>query len=142
MLVAALTASAGCAGKGLGGGTLHVQIAAAANCNSCGKPSGYPLTYRVLQVTDASAINGLTLTQLWGKEPKLFAAALLASREDFVDPGQKKELAVTKEKGAVSMIVVGNFCSAKGTAWYVVQPLSSGGNVKLIAGPEGFTAAK
>jgi type VI secretion system VasD/TssJ family lipoprotein len=125
-----------------GSPALHVVLKAAADCNSCGKPSGYPLTYRVLQVTDASALTGTSLTQLWDKEEKLLGPALLKKSEAFIDPGQERELPLERQKTATAVVVVGNFCKSKGSCWYFVQPLSKGGTIKLVAGANCFAAAK
>lgn len=133
----------GCAKAPLmGKGTLRVVVTATSDCNNCGKSTGFPLTYRVLQVSDASALAGLSLTQVWDKEEKILGAALLKKTESYVDPGQKKELPVEREKGATAMIVVGNFCRTKGSCWNHVQPLSAGGTVKLSAGPNCFSVVK
>ena len=139
----ALACAGGCAKAPLiGKGSLHVTLVAAADCNSCGKASGYPLTYRVLQVSDASALTGASLTQLWDKEDKLLGAALLKKTEAYIDPGQSKELPVTRAPGATAMVIVGNFCKTKGSCWYFVQPLAKGGAIKLTAGSSCFAAAK
>jgi type VI secretion system VasD/TssJ family lipoprotein len=142
-LLALAALAAGC-GKApfVGKGTLHVTLTAAADCNSCGRPGGYPLTYRVLQVTDASVVNGMTLTQLWDKEEKLLGPALLDKKDAFIDPGQKRELPVEKKPGAGAMIVVGNFCRSKGSCWYFAQSLSKGASVKLTAGADCLSPAK
>jgi type VI secretion system VasD/TssJ family lipoprotein len=129
--------TAGCAkAPFMGKGTLHVTLTATKYVNSCGKPAGYPLTYRVLQVTDAAAVKGMTLTQLWDKEEKLLGPALLDKKEGFIDPGQSSELAAARKPGATAMIVVGNFCRSRSDCWYFVQPLDKGGSVKLTAGTD------
>ena len=139
----ALAQVSGCAKAPLvGKGTLRVVLTATADCNSCGKPSGYPLTYRVLQVTDASPLTGTSLTQVWDKEDKLLGPALLKKTESFIDPGQSKELPLQREKGVTTLVVVGNFCKTRGACWYFVQPLAQGGTVRLTAGSSCFTAAK
>jgi type VI secretion system VasD/TssJ family lipoprotein len=121
---------------------LHVSLTATADCNSCGKSTGYPLTYRVLQVTDASVVTGMSLAQLWNKESNLLGPALLDRQEFFVDPGQTKSLPVARKPGAAAIIVVGNFCRPRGTCWFYAQPLSAGGSVKLVAGPDCLKTAK
>ena len=142
-LLAVLPFATGCAKVPIvGKSTLHVTLTAAADCNSCGKPAGYPLTYRVLQVTDAAVVNGMTLTQLWDKEEKLLGPALLDRKEAFIDPGQTRELPIEKKPGATAVIVVGNFCRAKGNCWYYAKSLSKGGTVKLVAGTDCLSAAK
>ena len=142
-LAIAMLLSAGCAKLPfMGKSSLHVTLTAAKDCNSCGKPNGYPLTYRVLQVTDASAITGATLTQFWDREDKLLGAALLKKSESHIDPGGKAELAVDKAPGVTAMIVEGNFCKTSGSCWYYVQPLAKGGSVKLVAGSTCITVAK
>ncbi len=133
----------GCAKAPLvGKGTLHVTLVATADCNNCGKASGYPLTYRVLQVTDPSAINGASLTQLWDKEEKILGPALLKKAEAVINPGQTRELPLERQKGATAMIIVGSFCKTKATCWYYVQQLDNSGTVKLTAGPNCFSASK
>ena len=143
VLLAILCLAAGC-GKApfVGKGTLHVVLTASAKCNSCGKATGFPLTYRVLQVTDASVVTGMTLTQLWDKEEKLLGPALLDKREAFIDPGQTRELPIERKPGATAMIVVGNFCRSRANCWYYAQSLAAGGSVKLVAGTDCLTAAK
>ena len=135
--------AAGCAKAPFAGkGTLHVVLTAGPKCNSCGKATGFPLTYRVLQVTDASVVTGMTLTQLWDKEEKLLGPALLDKREAFIDPGQTRELPIERKPGATAMIVVGNFCRSRANCWYYAQSLAAGGSVKLTAGADCLTAAK
>jgi type VI secretion system VasD/TssJ family lipoprotein len=134
---------AGCAKVPLvGKGGLKVQMTATADCNSCGKGTGYPLTYRVLQVTDASLLTGMSLTQLWDKEEKLLGPALLERSESFIDPGQTKTLSFERAEGAAAVVVVANFCRSAGPCWYYAQPFSRGGTVKVVAGPECLTEAR
>jgi type VI secretion system VasD/TssJ family lipoprotein len=136
LLVAGALLSTGCAS------TLKVTLTAAPNLNSCGKPAGYPLTYRVLQVTDPSVVTGMSLTQLWGKEAALLGPALLDTKESFVDPGARKLLPVEKVPGAAAIIVVGNYCKPRGTCWYIAQPLSKGKALKLLAGSDCLSIEK
>lgn len=126
----------------MGGGALHVRLTATKDCNNCGRSSGNPLTFRVLQVTDPSLLTGMTLTQLWDKEQKLLGAGLLDRREAFIDPGQTQDLPIDRKPGARAIIVVGNFCSSHGSCWYHSQTLAAGGNVKLLAGADCFSVAK
>lgn len=141
-----LALAAVCAGLALSGCGAHralkVSLTATADCNNCGKPTGYPLTYRVLQVTDPSVVTGMSLTQLWDKEDALLGPALLDRKEFYVDPGQTRALPVERKPGAAGIIVVGNFCRPRGNCWYYAQPLSKGGSVKLTAGPDCFTTSK
>jgi type VI secretion system VasD/TssJ family lipoprotein len=134
---------AGCAKAPLiGKGSVKVTMTATADCNSCGKGTGYPLTYRVLQVTDTSLLTGMTLTQLWDKEEKLLGPALLSKSESFIDPGQTKTLPLERADGAAAVVVVANFCRSAGPCWYYAQPFSRGGTVKLVAGPECLTESR
>jgi type VI secretion system VasD/TssJ family lipoprotein len=134
--------SPACAKVGLGGAAPKVTVTAARDCNSCGGASGYPLTFRVLQVSDVSAITGMTLNQLWDKEEKLLGPALLDRREAFVDPGRAVTIPLEKKPGATALIVLGNFCQSREQCWYFAQPLSKGSRVKLIAGADCLSAAK
>lgn len=142
MLLAGVLAVAGCSAVGLGGKSVRVEVDATADCNSCGRPSGYPLTYRVLQVTDPSAVTGMTLTQLWDHEDKLLGPALLDRREAYVDPGRSSVLPVERKPGVTAVIVVGDFCESHGSCWFYVQPLSRGSHIKLQAGAECFSVTR
>jgi type VI secretion system VasD/TssJ family lipoprotein len=142
VLLAGLFLLSGCAVKGLGKRSLSVSLTAAADCNSCGRPTGNPLQYRVLQVKDASVMTGMALTQLWDKESEKLGAALLDRREAFIDPGKTQRLQVVRKPEATAMIVVGNFCRSRGTCWYYAQPLSQGGSVKLVAGADCFSVGR
>ncbi len=137
-----LVAVAGCAKVPLIGGSerVRVTLTGARDLNSCGKAGGYPLTYRVLQVTDASVLTGMDLTQLWNKEEKLLGPALVDKTEGFLDPGQSKTLAVPRAPKAAAFVVVGNFCRSNGACWYYAQPFSKGGSIKLVAGSSCFAA--
>ncbi len=133
----------GCAKAPLiGKGTLRVTLTATAAANNCGKTTGFPLTFRVLQVNDASAIAGLSLKQVWDKEEKVLGGAFLKKTEGFVDPGRSVQLPVEREDGATAFIVIGNFCQSQGSTWYHVQPLSKGVSVKMIAEATGFRPSK
>ena len=83
----------GCAKVPLVGGAAKakIELTAASNCNSCGKSQGYPLTFRVVQLTDASPLAGVTLVQLWDHEDKLLGSVFVAkSTNDVIEPGSKK----------------------------------------------------
>jgi type VI secretion system VasD/TssJ family lipoprotein len=131
-----------CAKVGLGGGAPKVTVTAASDLNSCGSATGYPLTFRVLQVADAGAITGMTLSQLWDKEQQLLGAGLLDRREAFVDPGRSVTIALQKKPGATAVIVVGNFCRSRDQCWHYAHPLSQGSSIRLRAGADCLSAAK
>lgn len=130
---------AGCAKVPLVGGkpTARLVMRATADCNSCGKPSGYPLTVRVLQVTDASALTGTSLAQVWDREDKLLGGAFVGKSEDVVDPGVRKEWKVELDPKTKAVVVVGNFCKTEGSCWYLAKPVKGGG-VKLKLTLEAF----
>jgi type VI secretion system VasD/TssJ family lipoprotein len=134
LLAAALVVCA-CAKVPIVGGKPSVKVAftATPDCNSCGRPTGYPLTVRLLQVSDASAMTGVTLAQLWDREDKVMGAALIAKTDDVIDPGTRKEWKVETDSKARAVIVVGNFCRAEGTCWYLVKPLKGGGASLKVA---------
>lgn len=126
----------GCAKVPLVGGkpALELKVTATADCNSCGKPNGYPIYIRLLQVTDPSAMTGVSLAQLWDREDKVLAAALVAKSEQVIDPGTSKEFKIEKDDKAKSVIIVGNFCKSDGNCWYLIKPLKGGGlKLKLTA---------
>lgn len=137
-----LTLAPACAKVGLGGGAPRLTVTATRDLNSCGSATGYPLTFRVLQVSDAGAITGMTLSQLWDKEQQLLGPALLDRREAFVDPGRSVTLALEKKPGVTAVIVVGNFCQSRDQCWYYAHPLSEGSKIRLRAGADCLSAAK
>lgn len=128
--------------SGCGAPMLKLTLVASPDLNKCGKATGYPLTYRVLQVTDPSVLSGMSLTQLWNKESNLLGPALLDRREFVVDPDQTRTVPIERKPGAVAVVVVGNFCRPRGSCWYHAQPLSKGGSVKLTAGADCLSATK
>lgn len=131
LLLAAATGllAAGCAKVPLVGGkpSISVRLIATANCNNCGKSNGYPLTFRVLQVTDPTLLTGTTLAQVWDHEDKLLGEGLVARNEDVIDPGTRKELKFERNAKAKAVVVEGNFCKTQGSCWYYVKPLKGGG---------------
>jgi type VI secretion system VasD/TssJ family lipoprotein len=121
---------------------LRLTVAATPDLNRCGKATGYPLTFRVLQVTDPSVLTGMSLTQIWNKESSLLGPSLLDRREFVVDPGQTASVPVERKPGAVAVIVVGNFCRPRGSCWYYARPLAQGKGVRLTAGADCLGATK
>ena len=135
---AALSVTASCSALPFIGGKPSVRLVmeAAPLVNSCGEAKGLPLTVRVLQVSDASALSGITLDRLWDREEKVLGSALLARGDAIVDPGTRKEVKFDRVSQAKSVVVVGNFCKAEGACWYVIKPLKGGGaTLKLSLGP-------
>lgn len=132
-LLLALAVTLGCAKVPIVGGkpALDLKVTATADCNSCGKPNGYPIYIRFLQVTDPSAMTGVSLAQLWDREDKVLGAALVAKSEQVVDPGTSKEIKIEKDPKAKSVIIVGNFCKSEGNCWYMIKPPKGG--LKLTA---------
>jgi type VI secretion system VasD/TssJ family lipoprotein len=112
--------------------TLKVDMTATATCNSCGAAVGYPLTVRVLQVTDASAMTGASLVQFWDRESQVLGEALLGKPvQDVLDPGSKKEWKLDRDPKAKAVVVVGNFCKTEGSCWNYVQELEGDGGASL-----------
>ena len=103
--------------------SIKLTLEAAPLVNSCGRSSGLPLTVRVLQVSDASALSGATLDHLWDREEKVLGSALLSHADVVVDPGTRKETSIDRVAQAKTAVVVGNFCKAEGTCWYLIKPL-------------------
>lgn len=109
----------------------QIQVTAAANLNDCAKGAAAPLTYRIVQVTDASAMTGTTLGQVWGREDKLLAGAFVTKSQDSVDPGAKREIGVELDDKTKAVIVIGNFCKTDGSCWYHVAQRKGGGGLKV-----------
>jgi len=130
--LALLLLAAGC---GMMGGKKSIQLSleATAQCNTCGKTSAQPLEFAVLQLTDASAITGTSLVQIWGKEKALFGDALLTRDTGSIIPNSKQPFAYQRDPKAKAVIVIGNFCKPEGTCWYFSQLLSRGSKLSLRA---------
>jgi type VI secretion system VasD/TssJ family lipoprotein len=114
---------------------IRVSFTATADLNSCGKSGSAPLTLRVFQVTDASALTGegTTLSQVWQKADAGLGAA-------FIGPDQKRRLVVgqpaeeitlDRDPKARAVVVVGNFCKTQGSCWFIVRPLKGGGGANF-----------
>ncbi len=133
---ALLAACLGCAKIPLIGGkpAVSMRVTATQDCNSCGRPVGYPLTLRILQVTDATGMTGASLAQLWDHEDKLLGASLIAKSEEVLDPGSRKEWKVGADPKAKAVVVVGNFCKTEGNCWFLTKPMKGGSaSLKLKA---------
>ena len=123
---------------------IEIKILADPNVNSCGNPSGNPLTVRVLQVTDAASLAGLTLVQLWDNEEARLGGGLVEKKEQTIEPGTEKILTTPRLAKATSVVVVGNFCRTEGRCWYLARTLPGGGGVsfKVRAGQSCLTEPK
>ena len=132
LLLTVLVASTSCMPFG-GKKSFQLSITATPQCNTCGKASAQPLEFAVLQVTDASAITGTSLVQIWGKEKALFGDALLTRDTGSIVPNSSQPFPYARDPKAKAVIIVGNFCKAEGNCWYVTQLLSKGSRLNLKA---------
>ena len=125
--------AAGCAKVPVVGGKpeISLKLSALPKSNSCGKDEGNSMAFRVLQVTDASGLTGLSLTQLWDREDKVLGAAFVKKDEGFIDPGKLGEFRYERDPKAKAVVFVGSFCRPQGSCWYFAQPLSKGSSLKL-----------
>ncbi len=123
------------AGCGMMGGKKSIQLSleATAQCNTCGKASAQPLEFAVLQLTDASAITGTSLVQIWGKEKALFGDALLTRDSGSIVPNSKQPYVYQRDPKAKAIVVIGNFCKPEANCWYFSQLLSRGSKLSLRA---------
>jgi type VI secretion system VasD/TssJ family lipoprotein len=133
-LLAALivVGSLSCA-KGGGKRTFTLQIATLPKANSCGKETGNSLSFRVVQVTDPTAIAGIPLANVWDREERVFGAAFVAKKEGYVDPGLAKKARFQYELDpkAKAVVFVGSFCKPEGDCWYVTKSLARGRTLRL-----------
>ncbi len=118
---------------GLGKKSVSLTLTATPECNNCGKASGQPLEFEVLQVTNPAAISGTSLVQVWSNEKTLFGDALLTRDTGSIVPGSKQPFAYARNPKAKAVIVVGNFCKPEGSCWYFTQSLSKGSKMALEA---------
>jgi type VI secretion system VasD/TssJ family lipoprotein len=110
---------------------ISLRVTAAPKANSCGQDVGNSMTFRVLQVTDAGAMTGASLAQLWDREDKLLGAAFISKSEGVVDPGKITELKFERDPKANAVVFVGSFCKPQGSCWFLSHPLSKGSSLKL-----------
>ena len=113
---------------------IRVKFTTSADLNNCGKAGTAPLTLRVFQVTDASALTGerTTLSRVWRHETDEFGTVLVGSPlEQVLRAGQPAELSLDRDPKAKAVVVVANFCKTQGSCWFVVRPLKGGGGAKL-----------
>jgi len=84
----------------------------------------YPLSYKVIQVTDSRPIAGMKLERLWGHEQDLLRGVFVnVTPQVVVEPkAHKEEKPVTIEKTTKAVIVLGNFCKTSGSCFYHVEP--------------------
>jgi len=129
------------AGCGIMGGKKSIQLSidAGPECNNCGKDSPQPLEFAVLQLTDASAITGTSLVQIWGKEKNLFGDALLTRDTGSIIPRSSQPFAYQRDPKAKAVLVIGNFCKPDGNCWYFSQSLTKGSKLNLKAGASCLT---
>lgn len=124
---------AGCGGLMGGKKSIHLSIEATDQCNTCGRANAQPLEFAVLQVTDASAITGASLVQIWGKEKALFGDALLTRDTGSIVPNSKQPFVYQRDPKARAVIVIGNFCKPEASCWYFSKPLAKGSKIQLRA---------
>jgi type VI secretion system VasD/TssJ family lipoprotein len=141
---AVLLVLASCAKVPLVGGkpTIGLKLSSSADANSCGKGTGNSLYFRVLQLSDATAVASLSLAQLWDKEEKVLGPALLAKSEDVIDAASRRELKIPRDPKAKAIVIVGNFCKTDGTCWRVIRPVSAGTNITLQVDASCLSEAK
>ena len=106
---------------------ITIKAAADTNCNSCGNPNGNPLTVRVLQVTDAASVAGLSLIQLWDNEDARLGGGLVEKKEFTIEPGVEKTLTTPRQEKATAVIVVANYCRPERRCWQLARTLPQGG---------------
>lgn len=135
-VLAALSLAAlavGCAKVPVVGGKPQVtlRLAAVPKANSCGQDVGNSMTFRLVQVTDASGMTGASLAQFWDREDKVLGAAFLSRHDGVIDPGKAAEFKFERDEKAKAVVFVGSFCKPQGNCWYYTRPLSKGSTLKL-----------
>ena len=121
---------------------ISLRLSSTADANSCGRGTGNSLYFRVLQLSDATAVSSLSLAQLWDKEDKVLGAALVAKSEDVIDAASRREIKIERNPGAKAIVVVGNFCKTEGSCWRVIRPVSAGTSLTLQVDASCLSEAK
>ena len=112
---------------------IRVSFTAAADLNSGCKSGSAPLTLRVFQVTDASALTSerTTLSRVWNEPEELKPVIVGPVPQQVLVVGQPAEIRLDRDTKARAVVVVGNFCKTQGSCWFVVRPFKGGGGAKL-----------
>lgn len=131
VLLAALAIPLASCAKGGGKKTLTLRLTSVPKANACGKATGNSLSFRLLQVTDASPLAGIPLDKAWDREDKVFGAALLSMKEGYIDPDTTLKIPYEFDPKTRAVIFVGAFCKPEGNCWYVVKPMTKSGTLKL-----------
>lgn len=131
LVIAAFAVPLASCAKGGGKKTMTLRLTSVPMANACGKPTGNSLSFRLLQVTDASALAGIPLDKAWDREDKVFGAALLSMKEGYIDPDTTLKIKYEFDPKTKAVIFVGAFCKPEGNCWYFVKPMTKSGTLSL-----------
>ena len=105
---------------------VDVVLTAGKDLNNCGKSAALPLSYRIIQVTDAGPLAGLKPERLWGHEEEMLGGGLVwRGPESVIEPGTSKvDKDIPLDPRAKAVVVVGNFCKTRESCFYSAQPVT------------------
>lgn len=107
---------------------IAVRASPAVNPDAEGRPS--PVMLRIYQLQDATAFRKATLSELWGSEPALLGAALVAQREFALRPGESARASMELPANVQQLGVAAAFRDFRSGTWRAVadvpQPTKPG----------------
>jgi type VI secretion system protein VasD len=118
---------------------IEVQASAAVNPDAEGRPS--PVVLRVYQLQEATPFLKATLNELWGSEPALLGAALVAQREFALRPGESARATMELPANVRQLGVAAAFRDFRSGTWRAVadvpQPTKPGSKQVLTVALDG-----
>jgi type VI secretion system protein VasD len=119
---------------------LDVAMRASANVNPDAEGRASPVVVRVYQLQETAAFRKATLGELWGREPALLGAALVAQREFALRPGESARASMELPANVQQLGVAAAFRDFRGGTWRAVvdvpQPTEPGSKQVLAVALE------
>ncbi len=107
---------------------IAIQASSAVNPDADGRPS--PVMLRVYQLQEVAAFRKATLGELWGSEPAVLGAALVAQREFALRPGESARASMELPANVQQLGVAAAFRDFRSGAWRAIadvpQPTKPG----------------
>lgn len=109
---------------------IDISVRALATVNPDAEGRASPVMLRVYQLEEVAAFRKATLNELWGSEPALLGAALVAQREFALRPGESARASMELPVSVQQLGVAAAFRDFRGGTWRAVvdvpQPTEPG----------------
>lgn len=137
-VVALMVVLSGCGLLPGGGGAktprpVRLTVTAGERLNPDDEGRSLPTAIRVFQVASTAKASGAELLDLLRDPGAVLGEDLLATEELLVQPGERIERTVAREKGARALLVVGLFRRPSGVAWRQLVELPAEGKDATLA---------